>query len=1496
MTVAETDGEYQASESFDVVVNPINDSPSMVAIQNVSTLEESEVSVGLNATDIDGDTEFTFNAESESDLFTLSLTESVLTVTPISNATGDGSITVYANDGELSSASISFDVSIQNVNDAPILSSVSNPDAVNEDGENISITLSASDVDGDDISFSIDADNDDMFAAISIDGSVVTLDPANDVSGTSAVYVFATDGVVTVSDEFIVTVNPVNDPPILASISSSEFAEEGTISIPLNGSDIDNSTLLYLASSNENVSTSFSGNILNITGVQDFFGSLSLDISVSDGELSDTKSLNLNITPVNDAPILNEVSDVSFDEDGVSNLNLSATDVDEDSLTYSIEGGTEITTVEENGAISFSASQDYNGSESFVVSVFDGEVSDSQTITVTVNPVNDAPVLSAVGNKNVDEDAVLNFLLSANDIEGNQLTYSIDGGSQVLASISGNDLTFTPDVDFYGEETFTVSVTDGDLSDSEEIILTVNAVNDAPVLSQVSDVSFDEDGSGSTSLSADDVDGDDLTFSITGGDSITATLDGSSVSFGAPADYNGSEVFVVSVDDGETSDSQTLNVTVNAVNDAPVAAVGLSGTADEDGSVVITLSGSDVDGDNLTFSAGSALNGSVSLDGSFATYTPDENYFGDDSFTFTVSDGSEDDSATVSLTVNAVNDAPVLSQVSDVSFDEDGSGSTSLSADDVDGDDLTFSITGGDSITATLDGSSVSFGAPADYNGSEVFVVSVDDGETSDSQTLNVTVNAVNDAPVAAVGLSGTADESIVVLLSSFDVEGDALSYLVTSEESEISATLSGTELTFSAPENYYGNQLFTVTVSDGDLEDSEDIMVTIVSVNDVPVIVSSAVLDATEDIQYSYQVSIEDPDNDSFNYSLSDHPDGMIISDSGLITWTPTEGILTSGEVTLTVDDGDLSATELFEITVLAVNDPPVIVSSASVTATEDIEYTYQVQVEDPDDSIFNYTLVQSPEGMVVDGDGLLTWIPLEGILTSGLVTLSVEDSFSEITYEQFVIEVTAINDAPLIVSEAIDMVYLDYDYSYQLTIEDPDDDVFDYNLQNAPVGMTISDSGLINWTPEVVGTYGPITVSVSDGGEDGASVAIQEFSIEVQYLYTVANYDLYEGNNLISFYSIPPESDEVSFVFDSVGSSISNIFGEGAYAQQIPNFGWIGSLQQISPEDGYWVRMSEDTPFNVYGLPIGIIEYEVHSGANLLSYPYDFSQDVQAALPDDVEDKIYAIFGQNISALNINGMWLGSLSSFEPGKGYWYIANEPFVFEYNTLAGSSFSRNYLDSPPSEIDYYQSTQQAFYFIEQLNLNHYNVESGDWIVAYNGETIVGSRMWNGNYTDIPVMGFDSGSQGEEIDADLNTYGYCKAGDTPSFKLYKPITGEYINLESSDIPSWSSNNVFVVSNLEDEQFPMELNLHSAYPNPFNPSTTITYEIPFGSFHVNLSVYDLRGRLVDVLVDRVQDSQVEPYSVLWNANEISSGVYFIRLHSGDMVKTQKVMLVK
>ena len=185
-----------------------------------------------------------------------------------------------------------------------------------------------------------------------------------------------------------------------------------------------------------------------------------------------------------------------------------------------------------------------------------------------------------------------------------------------------------------------------------------------------------------------------------------------------------------------------------------------SATTSEDQDVVVSLSGSDIDGDALTFSLSTnATNGSVMINGSVATYTPNANYNGADSFSFTVSDGELSDSADVSVSVSAVNDAPVLASVSDVSFDEDGSTSISLSADDVDNTDLVFSVSNGTNITATLDGNSVLFSAPDNFYGSEIFTITVSDGALTDSQTISVTVLSVNDAPIVD-------DEPIIITIN----------------------------------------------------------------------------------------------------------------------------------------------------------------------------------------------------------------------------------------------------------------------------------------------------------------------------------------------------------------------------------------------------------------------------------------------------------------------------------------------------------------------------------------------------------------------------------------------------------------------------------------------------------------------------------------------------------------------------------------------------------
>ena len=156
---------------------------------------------------------------------------------------------------------------------------------------------------------------------------------------------------------------------------------------------------------------------------------------------------------------------------------------------------------------------------------------------------------------------------------------------------------------------------------------------------------------------------------------------------------------------------------------------------------------------------------------------------------------------------------------------------------------------------------------------------------------------------------------------------------------------------------------------------------------------------------------------------------------------------------------------------------------------------------------------------------------------------------------------------------------------------------------IENALDGMTISSNGEIVWTPDVVGEYGPITVTVYDGGEDGSVPFVQSFMVNVVYLYTVADYAFSSSNNLMSFYSIPPESQSIESVFGQLGSNASTIFRENQVAFQLPNGSWVGSLQNIEADDGYWFRLDESTNFTLFGLPTGVVEYSVHSGNNLLS-----------------------------------------------------------------------------------------------------------------------------------------------------------------------------------------------------------------------------------------------------------------------------------------------------
>ena len=334
--------------------------------------------------------------------------------------------------------------------------------------------------------------------------------------------------------------------------------------------------------------------------------------------------------------------------------------------------------------------------------------------------------------------------------------------------------------------------------------------------------------------------------------------------------------------------------------------------------------------------------------------------------------------------------------------------------------------------------------------------------------------------------------------------------------------------------------------------------------------------------------------------------------------------------------------------------------------------------------------------------------------------------------------------------------------------------------------------------------------------------------------------------------------------------------------------------------PSDSELVPDSERATFSRKGIPDELhvesceeptadLVYNLEAGANLISYPESGSTDVSEAIPDDVEDLFEAILTEGGAAMNTEIGWVGSLTSFSGGSGYWVIVASDLSFSYNVNdgIGRTAANKYVETLPEgpQFDVTQSSEQAFYFIEKIELLDGIIEYDDWLMSYNGNVLTGIRQWQGDLIDVPAMGYN--------DLDDKTAGYFSEGDTPTFKLLKNTTGELIEL-GGGVPEWTSNGIFTISELvEVESVPEAIGLDSAYPNPFNPITTLKFKLPMDS-QVSIQVYNVQGRLVETLADH--NMQAGYHSITWNADQHSSGMYFVKMIVGDNLSTQKLLLVK
>ncbi len=585
-----------------------------------------------------------------------------------------------------------------------------------------------------------------------------------------------------------------------------------------------------------------------------------------------TATMIINVLPGGggggNAPPTATAQSVTTIEDTAKAITLTGTDPDGDPLTYSIVAQPAHGTLSGTAPnVSYLPATNYFGPDSFTFRVNDGATnSASATVTITVTPVNDAPTANTQ-SVTTAEDTAKAITLTGADPDGDPLTYSIVT-QPAHGTLSGTapNLSYLPATNYFGSDSFTFRVNDGSLNSAAAMVsITITPVNDAPTANPQT-VSTPEDTPRAITLTGSDPEDSPLTYTI-----VTQPAHGSlsgsppNVTYTPNAAYSGADNFAFKVNDGSLDSAMaTVTISVSFVNSAPVANA-QSVSTPEDTATTITLTGSDANGDPLTYTilthpAKGLLVGSAPN----LTYTPGANTNGADSFTFRVNDGTLDSTpATVSITIVPVNDAPTANAQS-VTTAEDTAIAVTLSGSDVEEDALTYAIVESPAH-GNLTGSppNVTYTPAADYHGPDSFTFIANDGyEDSAPATVTITVTPVNDPPVAMDTTTATPSGTVLTLqplAGSTDSDGDALTIVSVDPTNGTAVIQNGTNILFTPAPAFAGDASVAYTISDGQGGSATGlirILVTPVSTNQFSITAASPILDAQTGL-YAQQVNV---------------------------------------------------------------------------------------------------------------------------------------------------------------------------------------------------------------------------------------------------------------------------------------------------------------------------------------------------------------------------------------------------------------------------------------------------------------------------------------------------------------------------------------------------------------------------------------------------------------------------------------------------------------
>lgn len=1011
-----------------MTVTPVNDDP-IANPDTATTPEDTAVTINVLANDVDVDNDaLTVTVTTPPTNGTTSVgADQRVTYTPRLDYFGGDSFVYRACDSSNRCATASVTVTVTPVNDAP---RVNDDNVTTPEDTAVLIVVLANDVEveGEPMTVTIATPPLHGTTVVNPNGTVLYTPALNYVGDDIFTYRACDASNNCNNARVFIDVTPVNDVPVARNDTASTPRNEPvTINVLVNDEDADgdpldaspgsvppsNGTVTYL--DGEAVYTPTE----NFQGT-DVFTYLACDPSGACGEATVRVFVGLE----NESPVVDDDTATTAEDTAVL-VNVLANDSDPDGDTLQIStvaAPVNGTTAIVDGQVRYTPARDFNGTDTFGYTACDpGGLCSSGTVTVTVTPVNDPPVASDdTFATSTNTATTFDPTTNDQDPDGDTLTVSaVTQPANGTASIGGDGrVTYTPNNGYTGNDAFTYTVSDpGGLTATAVIRMVVLAGGNLPPVANndTYEVPSNTESTLNVQVNDSDPDGDALTIvDVVQPQNGTAIPNGAAIVFTPSAGFFGVDTFSYTVSDGKGgTDTATVVVQVVPGPGVPTANDDLVVTPEDNAILIVVLANdSDPDGDVLSTrlltspSHGTAV---VNADGT-VLYTPNNNFFGDDVFSYEACDpGNRCHPANVLVTVTPVNDAPDVNDDSTQTPENTPVTVPVLDNDsDPEGDPLVVTVTTPPTegtTTVTPDGEIV-YTPPTDFTGTSTFTYEAcDEDGACGTATVTVIVGGDNGSPVAGDDRAVTNEDTEVtidLLGNDTDPDGDEveIGLVGTPTYGTVSTPVDGGVIYTPAP-NFFGVDTFWYEACDESVCSVGQVTVTVLPVNDGPVAFDDVVTTITNTaVTLDPTLNDVDVDGDDLTVTLLGRPASgtATINTNGTVSYTPNTGFVGNDAFYYVVSDpsGATSTATIRVVVQPGANRPPV-AADDTYQVPINVPSTLPVLTNDTDadgDTLAVVDVVQPQHGSVtVSPTGQLIYTPDAGFTGTDSFTYTVSD-----------------------------------------------------------------------------------------------------------------------------------------------------------------------------------------------------------------------------------------------------------------------------------------------------------------------------------------------------------------------------------------------------------------------------------------------------------------------------------------------------------------------